>query len=118
VSNYPVIVKFTEDSEKVLPNMGIDAEIIIQEKADALYVPSAAIISMKGKKMVRVRGDDNPTEVETGISTNEHTEILSGIEEGTTVLINTLPTSGFTTPDNEPGGSSRGVFPGMGGGRN
>jgi len=120
VSNYPVIVKFTEDSEKVLPNMGIDAEIIIQEKADALYVPSAAIMSMKGKKMVKIQGkeDEEPTEVETGISTNEYTEILSGIEEGTIVLMNTLPTSGFTTPDSEQDGSSRGVFPGMGGGRN
>ena len=121
VPNYPVIVKFDEDSRNVLPNMGIDAEIIIQEKENVVYVPSPAIVQMKGETMVKVQeGDDGELiNVETGITTNEYTEILSGIEEGAEVLINTLPISGFTTSDDETGqgGSSRGVFPGMGTGR-
>ena len=116
VSNYPVIVKFFENSNLVLPNMGVDAEIIIQEKEDVVYVPSAAVQSVKGNTVVNVQnGDENiPTQVETGISTNEFTEIVSGIEEGTTVLINTLPTSGFKDAEGESGGSSRGILPGMG----
>lgn len=121
VSNYPVIVKFDENIDGILPNMGVDAEIIIQKKENVLYVPSAAIISMGGNTMVRVNGSDEskPVEVEVGISTNEFTEISSGIEEGTEVLINTLPTSGFTAPEGEQGqgGRRRGIFPGMGGGR-
>lgn len=121
VSNYPVIIKFDGNSDSVLPNMGIDAEIIIQEKENTVYVPSAAIISMHDNVMVRVQEGEGgkPVPVETGITTTEYTEILSGIEEGTMVFINTLPTSGFTNFDSERGqsGSSRGIFPGMGGGR-
>jgi len=120
ISNYPIIVKFVEDSDQVLPNMGVDAEIIIQEKDGVIYVPSSAIISRKGETNIRVqRGESSEiVRVETGISTDEYTEILSGIEEGAAVLINTLPTSGFTIPDDETKqGVSRGIFPGMGGGR-
>jgi len=119
VSNYPVIVKFNDDSDKVLPNMGIDIEIIIQEKDNVIYVPSAAIISMGGNTIVRVKeGEETaPIHVEIGITTNEFTEILSGIKEGTTILINTLPTSGFTADHNEQGGGNRRMFPGMGGSR-
>jgi len=115
VSNYPVIVKFDKDSDLVLPNMGVDAEIIIQEKEDVVYVPSAAVQSMKGNTVVKIQDGDETikTQVETGISTNEFTEIVSGIEEGTTVLINTLPTSGFKDTEGESG-SSRGILPGMG----
>jgi len=118
VPNYPVIVKFDEDSNLVLPNMGVDADIIIQKKENVIYVPSAAIISNKGNKVVKVQnGEDiSLVQVQTGITTNEHTEILSGIEEGTTVLINALPTSGFTNPDSEQG-MGPGLIPGTGGGR-
>jgi len=117
VSNYPVIVKFDKDSNLVLPNMGVDAEIIIQEKEDVVYVPSAAVLSVKDNTVVNVQDGDEtiPTQVETGISTNEFTEIISGIEEGTTVFINTLTTSGFKDTEGESGsGSSRGILPGMG----
>lgn len=119
VSNYPVIVKFSEDSNLVLPNMGVDVDIIIQEKQDVVYVPSAAIIFMGDKTMVRTEEGAKPVEVEIGIATTEHTEIVSGITEGTTVLINTLPTSGFTRPDGEQeeGSNRRRIIPGMGGGR-
>jgi hypothetical protein len=44
---------------------------------------------------------------------------VSGLTEGTTVLINTLPTSGFTHQDGEQeeGSNRRRIIPGMGGGR-
>lgn len=120
VSNYPVIVKFSEESDAVLPNMGVDAEIIIQQKENVVYVPNAAIISLHGNTMVRTQGgsESRPVQVEIGITTNDHTEIVSGIDEGTTVFINTLPTSGFTTPAGEreqSGSGRRGIFPGAGG---
>lgn len=119
VSNYPVIVKFDEPTDLVLPNMGVDAEIVIQEKADALYVPSSAINSIQGSTIVNVvEGNiSRPVEVEIGISTNDYTEIISGVEEGTVVAINTLPTTGFTS-DNEQsqGGGGRSILQ-FGGGR-
>jgi len=115
IANYPVIVKFDNDSNIVLPNMGVDTEIIIQEKEDVVFVPSAAVLSLKGGTVVKIQAGNETkiTQVETGISTNEFTEIISGIEEGTTVLINTLPTSGFKPTEDGQGGS-RGILPGMG----
>ncbi|MBN1162411.1 efflux RND transporter periplasmic adaptor subunit [Patescibacteria group bacterium] len=118
VSNYPVIIKFDENSDEVLPNMGVDADIIIQEKENVLYVPSAAILSMRGNTMLRVNGQERPVQVETGISTNDYTEIISGVEEGTEILMTTLPTNGFTsTSDSNEQDRPRGVFFGPGGGR-
>lgn len=103
VSNYPVIVKFDAASDLVLPNMGVDANIIIQEHINTVYVPASAVLLMQGKTVVRVKDGNNVTtkEVEIGIETTEYTEILSGIEVGTKVIVDTLPTSGFTTNDSE-----------------
>jgi multidrug efflux pump subunit AcrA (membrane-fusion protein) len=117
VANYPVIIKFDENSDDVLPNMGVDAEVIIREKDDVLYVPSAAIISMKGKTTVRVSGSDKPVVVATGISTTDFTEIISGVEQGVEILMDTLPTSGFTSDSKSGSRPSGGMMPGMGGGR-
>ncbi len=118
VANYPVIVKFDEESSLVLPNMGVDADIIIEQKENAVYVPSAAVVSMKGKTMVRIKDgqDIKNIPVELGVTTNEYSEIISGLQEGQEVLINTLPTSGFTTTNSD---QFRGptLLPGAGGGR-
>ncbi len=121
VSNYPVIVKFAEESNDVLPNMGVDAEIIVQEKQDVIYVPASAIISMRGETVVRVQNDDkvNMVPVEIGITTNQYTEIISGLDEGSIVFINALPTSGFTSSDNTDNSRGAGglIFGGSGGRR-
>jgi len=116
VSNYPVIVKFDEESDLVLPNMGVDAEIIIEEKKDVVYIPTAALIAEKGKTYVQVQesGAAKKTEIKIGIRTTDFTEITSGLEVGQKVILNTLPTSGF---NNGNSGSQRimmgpGAFPG------
>ena len=113
VANYPVIVKFDENSDLVLPNMGVDADIVIEEKDDVLLVPTSAIETKdKGKTVILVRdGTTEITKVETGVSGDKLTEIISGINEGDTVQVRALPTEGFDT-------NSRNVdmrAPGMGG---
>jgi len=115
VSNYPVIIKFNEDSDLVLPNMSVDAEIILNQKENTLFIPSAAIKSISGKKTVNVQKGSQveQIEVETGLVAGTNTEIISGLEEGDSVLVQTLPTSGFTSTTNSQN-SVR--IPGMGGG--
>lgn len=114
VSNYPVSIKFDTDSDKVLPNMGLNADIIVVEHDGVLYVPSAAIKTQNGKKTVSlVNGSLSDTvEVTTGISDSSNTEILSGLKEGDTVLISSLPTTGFTnqTTNQNRGFGGGGVF--------
>jgi len=113
VSNYPVIIKFDENSDLVLPNMGVDAEIIIEEKENTLMVPTGAIKTINKHKSVNVVNNNstNIVNVETGISNEKFTEILSGIEEGDEIQINALPTEGFNTDS-----QNRDIrMPGMGG---
>lgn len=114
VSNYPIIVKFDEDSDLVLPNMGVDADIIIESKSDALVVPTSAISSSKNKKTLTVINNGTPetVNIETGISNDKYTEVLSGVNEGDIVQVKSLPTEGFTTSSNQ-GGEVR--MPGVGG---
>lgn len=112
VANYPVYVKFDMDSEFVLPNMSVDADIIIDKKTDVLYVPVGAVSTNEGKSFVTVINSDGQQvnkEVVVGTSDGTNTEIISGLEEGETVVIYSLPTTGFTSNDS-------GIFRGSGGG--
>lgn len=119
VSNYPVIIKFDQDSEVVFPNMGVNADIVTEEKSDVLYVPTASIKTQNGQKVVEViNGQESITvEVEIGISDAENTEIKSGLNENDEVVIQALPTSGFngTTTQNNRTGGNRTIIGGFGG---
>lgn len=116
VSNYPVSIKFDFDSDKVLPNMGLNADIIITEHSDVLYIPSSAIKSQNGKKTVTVLTENTSktVDVTTGITDGTNTEILNGLQEGDVVLIEVLPTTGFTNQTTNQsrtfGGGGAGVF--------
>ncbi|OGC50413.1 hypothetical protein A2716_04370 [candidate division WWE3 bacterium RIFCSPHIGHO2_01_FULL_40_23] len=111
VSNYPVTVKFDKESDLVLPNMTVTAEIVKDEKQGVLYVPTASIQVRRGKSTVNVmrNGQREEVEVQTGISDADNTEIISGLSEGEEVVVNTLPTEGFTS------GQNQGQFRGGGG---
>lgn len=99
VSNYPVVVKFDTDNDKVLPNMSVTAEIIIESHENALYVPTSAINTSDNEKYVNIlrEGTTQKTTIKTGINDGTNTEILEGLDEGDEVIVNTLPTSGFTS---------------------
>ena len=109
VANYPVIVKFDESSENVLPNMSVEGQIVVNEKQNVLLVPSSAITNKNNGKTVQVQnnGTTETVSVETGITDGSYTEITSGLKEGDRVEINDLPTSGFTSTGRN---SNRGGF--------
>lgn len=116
VTNYPVTVKFDQESDQVLPNMNVQAEIVIDEKQAVLFVPSAAIKTRRGKSYVELSKDGKIQEVEikTGITSSNNTEVVSGLNEGDEVLVEALPTTGFTNNQNQPA-TNRGNFGGFGG---
>ncbi|PIR43196.1 hypothetical protein COV24_04090 [candidate division WWE3 bacterium CG10_big_fil_rev_8_21_14_0_10_32_10] len=116
VSNYPVIIKFDKESDQILPNMGVDAEIVIQEKDNVLYVPTSSIVTNNNKTGVNLikNGNSEFVTIKTGISDNENTEVVEGLSEGDMVSIPSLPTSGFTD-SNSANGNSFGGFTGGGG---
>jgi macrolide-specific efflux system membrane fusion protein len=112
VTNYPVVIQFSTQSEDILPNMSATANIIIETKTDVLVVPNAAIVSSSNNQnSVRVLKDGKEVSipVEIGVSSDTLTEVVSGLNEGDEVITGTLTsgasrTKGQTSPFSSFGG--------------
>ncbi len=94
----------TEDTKIpfLKPGMNATVQISAVNKTDILTLPPEAVLDMRGRKMVRIVGEDGqpgrPQPVVAGVSSYDRIEIISGLAEGDVVVI-----GGFT--------------PGEGGGR-
>ncbi len=89
VTNYPVVILFDANAPEILPNMAATANIIIDSKPGVLLVPSDAIQTQtNGSAYVRVLQNGQPVNitVETGLSSDTQTEIVSGVSEGQQVI--------------------------------
>ncbi|MFZ5351653.1 MAG: efflux RND transporter periplasmic adaptor subunit [Bacillota bacterium] len=135
VTSYPVEITINEPGQ-LKPGMNVNAEILVESKKNVLYVPMAAITKLRGKTFVTVK-DTNAEEqtnhqsqggnaqynksaskntmqgrimreVEVGINNDDYIEIISGLEEGETVV---LPVTSQNTNSDNPFG-----FPGGNGG--
>jgi RND family efflux transporter MFP subunit len=119
VTQYQVLITFNESHEAILPNMSAVADLILEQKDNALVVPAAAVKEGRiGDNMVRVMvdGKPQPASVELGMETDTHVEILSGIEAGAEVVTGTSTGSADDAASgNKPAGMS-GFGGGMGGG--
>ncbi len=113
VTNYTVIVRFDDSSDLVLPNMGADGQIVVEEKENVLMVPTSAVTSERQNTYVTVleNGTEKRVEVKIGISDGRNTEIISGLNEGDKVVVSSLPTTGFTEAQQQ---NQRGEFRGPG----
>jgi HlyD family secretion protein len=84
------------------PGMNAGVQITAVNKIDILTLPAEAVLDMRGRKMVRIVGEDGlpgpPQLIVAGVSSFDKIEIVSGLAEGDVVAI-----GGFT--------------PGEGGGR-
>lgn len=102
VTSYPVTVQIDDPPEELLPGMNVDATIVVEEAADAVAVPIAAvqrgnIVYVKDETATNTDGTMvggtllpdgwRAVEVETGLSDADYIEILSGVEEGDVVYV-------------------------------
>ena len=90
VPSYTVTVTFSDNDARVRAGLSANLRIIAATKDNVLSVPSSAIITSGDQKFVYVQGAKGPvkTPVTTGIvSARGSTEILSGLSEGTRVLM-------------------------------
>lgn len=95
VTTYPVIIKFDIGSNEILPNMAATANIITETK-DNILVISYSSIKFQGEEafvVVLKNGKQENLPVEIGISNDNQIEILSGLNEGDEIVINTSTTS-------------------------
>lgn len=92
VTNYPVTILFDTTAPEILSNMAATANIIIDSKDGVLEAPSSAIQTQTdGTPYVRILRNGQPQNVniETGLSSDTETEIISGLSEGEEVIMGT-----------------------------
>ena len=84
--------RFTFDNSEDATNFDsgdrVDIVIVITEKDDVLFLPPSAVRDFNGRKFVVVQDGaiQERVDVELGISGNGRLEIISGLEEGQTIL--------------------------------
>lgn len=104
VTTYPAVIKLDGEVEGLLPNMSASANIITDTKDNILLVPSTAIQTQNGVVFVQVIKNKQITQVDvtTGLTSDTQTEIVSGINEGDTIVTSvttgTSSTTGTTSP--------------------
>ena len=132
-TTYPVTIRIDE-TDGLLPGMSVDATIELASAEDVLAIPSAALnrgdtVLVTADSPSAASGtlvesateggeDYYSVEVTTGVSGDDYIEIISGLQEGDTVVY--IPTSSssdsaFGMMGGMPGGMGGGM-PGGGGG--
>lgn len=88
--SYTVTVKLEGDTSAIYEGMTGDVTFVTKEMTDVLYLSNKAITTTDGKSYVKVKDEEgNITQVEvtTGFSDGKNVEVLTGLEEGQTALI-------------------------------
>lgn len=88
--NYEVTVVFTGDVSKVYADMTGEVTFVVKEVTDALYISNKAVHQDGTRSYVNVLNEDGSvteTTIETGFSNGSKVEVVSGLSEGQTVLI-------------------------------
>ncbi|MDQ4077506.1 MAG: efflux RND transporter periplasmic adaptor subunit [Chloroflexota bacterium] len=93
IVNFDVHLRLEETEIPALIGMTADATIVTAEHKEVLLVPNRALISNRaaGKYYVNLMTAEGPvqTEVTIGLRDDDNTEIISGIEEGDELLVET-----------------------------
>ena len=85
-----VTVKLSGDTAKLYDGMTAELTFVTKETETVTYVSNRAVYRENGKSYVRVydeNGDVASLEVVTGFSDGSNVEVIEGLEEGDTVLI-------------------------------
>ena len=128
-TTYPVTIRI-DDTDGLLPGMSVDATIELSAAQDVLAIPSAALNrgntvlvtagspSAANGTLVEATTEDGEdyysVEVTTGVIGDSYIEIVSGLQEGDTVVY--IPTSGTSENPFSMMGEMPGGMGNMGGG--
>jgi HlyD family secretion protein len=109
---YPVKVVLTNADAQVLPGMTAAVDVEVTRLNNVLLVPNRAVRSSNGARIVYVlkNGMLSPVTVTLGSSNDTESEVLSGLAEGETIVLNP-PTNLFSVggpPQSMRAGAGRG----------
>jgi len=97
---YPTQIHLDGVLPELRTGMSCQAEIIVEQHADALYVPVQAVLRVGNQPTVYVRAGNEfrPQSIEIGLDNNSMVHVLAGLELGQDVLL---------TPPLEAAGEAR-----------
>jgi HlyD family secretion protein len=103
VTAFPVRIVFTAGNPAVKPGANATVQIVTNVAANVLTVPSRAVTNVGGQPAVTVLFNNATflVPIRTGITDGRNTEVLSGLQEGDTVV---LPAAGAARPAGGAGG--------------
>jgi multidrug efflux pump subunit AcrA (membrane-fusion protein) len=90
VVNYDVVVEITDQYDGLLrPDMTASVTIFQETHENALAVPAKAVKRERGKNVVQALtgGKTEQREIKVGWKDSQWVEVLSGLKEGETVLV-------------------------------
>ncbi|MFT5057731.1 MAG: HlyD family secretion protein [Planctomycetota bacterium] len=87
--SYKATIKLDSTPEGFRPGMSCNAEVLIEDLTDVLYVPRQCVLFDDGKTIVFVQGDSNSDirKVDVGLENNNWVQIKSGLKEGELLLL-------------------------------
>jgi macrolide-specific efflux system membrane fusion protein len=109
VVSYGAEITLDDQPETLKPGMSMTAEITVAEKKNALVVPSSALTSQDGKTFVTLSSGEKKA-VETGMTDNTVTEIVSGLSEKDTVQVSGNTATSTSTTGNSQSRSQGNVL--------
>lgn len=117
VTTYPAVILLDTKSEGILPNMAASAQIITDTRDEVIMVPVSAVTTVDNVSTAQVMDNGKPKAiaVETGASSDDYTEIISGLREGDIVVTSTTQSAASTGTTRNSTSSPFGGF-GSGGG--
>ncbi|MBI5034535.1 MAG: efflux RND transporter periplasmic adaptor subunit [Chloroflexi bacterium] len=90
VVNYVVTVSINPSQVPLKIGMTADANIVVANKENVLLVPNQAVRGVSNRRYVTIQTDPQQTkeiEVNLGMANDQESEVISGLEEGQTVVI-------------------------------
>jgi RND family efflux transporter MFP subunit len=118
VVTYNVTIGFDSLDSRIKPQMSVSAKIITRVLQDVITVPNSALKTQGNRTYVEVLNNNTklPEQriIEIGAANNTDTEIVSGVNVGDNVIIQTIDPNAKATTPASPGGGAR--IPGFGGG--
>ncbi|MGN6238690.1 MAG: efflux RND transporter periplasmic adaptor subunit [Cellulosimicrobium cellulans] len=112
---YPVSVAVTGSPEGLYDGVSVDVSIVTERRTDVLSVPAAAVSTNDdGASVVTLVADDGSTSeqvVETGETSGQSVEIVSGLAEGDTVQYTAFTPGAGRGQVGEQGGTGGQGFP-------
>jgi len=110
VTAFPVRIAIAPTQAPVKPGANATVQIITATHANVLTIPVRAVTQVNGQPAATILFNDSTflVPIRTGLSDGRNTEVLSGLNEGDTVI---LPKAGTGSTGGAPGGAG-GARPG------